>query len=48
MEQSIIYTFVIGVLIGLGVIAMFVWGASTGAFDQSEDAKYILFRDDDD
>jgi cbb3-type cytochrome oxidase maturation protein len=48
MEESIIYTFVISVLIVLGVVAMFFWGVSTGAFEQSEDAKYILFRDDDD
>ena len=48
MEASIIYTFGIGILIGLGVLFMFIWGASTGAFEKTEDAKYILFRDDED
>jgi cbb3-type cytochrome oxidase maturation protein len=46
MEPSLVYTFGIGVLIGLAVLAMFVWGIKSGAFEQSEDAKYIMFRDD--
>jgi cbb3-type cytochrome oxidase maturation protein len=48
MTASIVYTFGIGILIGVAVLMMFIWGASTGAFDHAEDAKYILFRDDDD
>jgi cbb3-type cytochrome oxidase maturation protein len=48
MTASIVYTFGIALLIGLMVMFMFIWGVKTGAFEQSEDAKYILFRDDDD
>ena len=48
MEPSLIYTFGIGVLIGLAVLAMFIWGVREGAFEQTEDAKYVLFRDEDD
>ena len=33
----------------LGSIALlgFLWGVKNGAFDNSEDAKYIVFRDED-
>ncbi len=48
MNESIFYTFVIGGLITISGIAFFIWGAMTGAFEHTEDAKYILFRDDDD
>lgn len=48
MNPSLIYTFVIGLTMGLAVLGFFVWGVSNGAFDSTEDAKYVLFRDDDD
>jgi len=48
MDASIIYTFGIGILIGLAVLFMFIWGATTGAFEKAEDAKYIVFRDEED
>lgn len=48
MNESIFYTFAIGILMSLGALAFFIWGALTGAFEHTEDAKYILFRDDDD
>lgn len=48
MEPSLIYTFGIGILIGIAVLAMFIWGVKAGAFEKVEDAKYVMFRDDDD
>ncbi len=48
MTVSILYMFAIGLMIVLGAIAMFIWGASTGAFDKTEDIKYIVFRDEED
>ena len=34
----------------MGIIALFafLWGVRSGAFDNAEDAKYIVFRDEDD
>lgn len=48
MTASILYTFAIGIAMGVGSLIFFIWGATTGAFDQAEDAKYVIFRDDDD
>jgi len=48
MNAGIFYTFVIGALMGLSGLAFFIWAAMTGAFEHAEDAKYILFREDDD
>jgi cbb3-type cytochrome oxidase maturation protein len=48
ITTSLIYTLGIGVLLGVFILGFFVWGLNSGAFDHSEDAKYILFRDDDD
>ncbi len=48
ITTSLVYTLGIGVLLGVFILGFFVWGLNTGAFDHSEDAKYILFRDDDD
>jgi cbb3-type cytochrome oxidase maturation protein len=47
-DVSLIYTAGIGILLGVFILGFFVWGLNTGAFDHSEDAKYVLFRDDDD
>ena len=46
MNSSVIYTLVIGMLIGLVTLGFFVWGVGTGAFEHTEDAKYVLFRED--
>ena len=34
----------------MGMIALigFLWGVKNGAFENAEDAKYIVFRDEDD
>jgi cbb3-type cytochrome oxidase maturation protein len=48
MEPSLIYTFGIGLLIGFAVLAMFIWGIKVGAMENIEDAKYVMFRDEDD
>ena len=45
---SLIYTLGIGILLGLFFLGFFIWGVHSGAFGHSEDAKYVLFRDDDD
>jgi cbb3-type cytochrome oxidase maturation protein len=47
-DASLIFTLGIGILLGICILGFFVWGLNSGAFDHSEDAKYILFRDDDD
>jgi cbb3-type cytochrome oxidase maturation protein len=47
-DVSLIYTLGIGILLGVFILGFFIWGLNTGAFDHSEDAKYVLFRDDDD
>ncbi len=47
MQASIIYIFGVAIIIALAVLGLFVWGAHSGAFDKTEDAKYVLFRDDD-
>ena len=48
MNPSLIYTFFVGLTMGIAILGFFVWGVSNGAFDSAEDAKYILFRDEDD
>ena len=46
MQAGIIYIFGVAIIIALAVLGLFVWGAHSGAFDKTEDAKYVLFRDD--
>jgi len=37
-----------GASMGLMALFAFLWGVRSGAFDNAEDAKYIVFRDEDD
>ncbi len=46
MQAGIIYIFGVAIIIAIAVLGLFVWGAHSGAFDKTEDAKYVLFRDD--
>jgi len=39
---------VAGASMGLMALFAFLWGVRTGAFDNAEDAKYIVFRDEED
>jgi len=46
--QSIYYLLAAGATMGLVALFAFLWGVRTGAFENAEDAKYIVFRDEDD
>ncbi len=35
-------------LLGVMFFGLFLWGISDGQFKDSEDAKYVIFRNDDD
>jgi cbb3-type cytochrome oxidase maturation protein len=48
MDAGTTYSIVVGVIIGTLVLGVFIWGVAAGAFEHAEDAKYILFRDDED
>ncbi|MDR3709059.1 MAG: cbb3-type cytochrome oxidase assembly protein CcoS [Capsulimonadaceae bacterium] len=48
LDPGTAYAVVVGVIVGTLVLGVFVWGAASGAFEETEDAKYILFRDEDD
>lgn len=37
-----------GATMGLFSLIAFLWGVKSGAFDNAEDAKYIVFRDEED
>ena len=43
---SIYYLLVMGATLGLIALGAFLWGVQTGAFENAEDAKYIVFRDE--
>jgi cbb3-type cytochrome oxidase maturation protein len=45
---SIYYLLVAGATMGLLALFAFLWGVRNGAFENAEDAKYIVFRDEDD
>jgi cbb3-type cytochrome oxidase maturation protein len=46
--ESIYYLLVAGASMGLIALFAFLWGVNQGAFENAEDAKYIVFRDEDD
>jgi cbb3-type cytochrome oxidase maturation protein len=46
--ESIWTLLVAGAAMGLVTLIGFVWGVRNGAFENAEDAKYIVFRDEDD
>jgi len=48
MMQSIGYVLVAGIAMGTIALLGFLWGVKHGAFENAEDAKYIVFRDEDD
>jgi cbb3-type cytochrome oxidase maturation protein len=45
---SIWYLLGAGATMGTLALLAFLWGVKSGAFETAEDAKYIVFRDDDD
>jgi len=45
---SIWYLLVAGATMGIVSLIGFFWGLRTGAFENAEDAKYIVFRDEED
>lgn len=46
--QSIGYVLLAGMAMGTLALVMFLWGVKNGAFENAEDAKYIVFRDEED
>lgn len=48
MMQSIGYVLLAGIAMGTMALLGFLWGVKHGAFENAEDAKYIVFRDEDD
>ncbi len=46
--ESIWYLLVAGATMGTIALVAFLWGVRSGAFENAEDAKYIVFRDEDD
>lgn len=45
---SIWYLLGAGATMGMLALLMFLWGVRSGAFENAEDAKYIVFRDEED
>ena len=45
---SIWYMLAAGATMGTIALLAFLWGVKSGAFENAEDAKYIVFRDEDD
>lgn len=48
MDSTTWYLIASGAVMGLFALAAFLWGVNNGAFENAEDIKYIVFRDDDD
>lgn len=48
LMESIWYLLVAGATMGTIALVAFLWGVRNGAFENAEDAKYIVFRDEDD
>ncbi len=45
---SIWFLLAMGGTMGVAALIAFLWGVKSGAFENAEDAKYIVFRDEDD
>ena len=45
---SIWFLLAMGGTMGVAALLAFLWGVKSGAFENAEDAKYIVFRDEDD
>lgn len=48
MAKDIWYLLATGATMGLAALGAFLWSIKHGLFEGSEDAKYIVFRDEDD
>lgn len=46
--QSIGFVLLAGMAMGTIALLGFLWGVKHGAFENAEDAKYIVFRDEED
>ena len=46
--NSIWYLLAAGATMGTVALFAFLWGVKNGAFENAEDAKYIVFRDEED
>ena len=45
--QSVWTLLFAGATMGIAALLFFLWGVKVGAFENAEDAKYIVFRDED-
>ena len=48
MTSSIWLLLATGAVMGMGALAAFLWAVKNGIFENSEDIKYTVFRDEDD
>ena len=46
--ESIWTLLIAGGTMGMIALIFFLWGVKNGAFENAEDAKYIVFRDEED
>ncbi len=45
---SVWFLLAMGGTMGVAALLAFLWGVKNGAFENAEDAKYIVFRDEED
>jgi cbb3-type cytochrome oxidase maturation protein len=48
MLSSVWSLLIAGATMGMVALIAFLWGVKNGVFENAEDAKYIVFRDEDD
>ena|GEM_PF-1051573 len=48
MTSSVWSLLIAGGTMGMVALIAFLWGVKNGVFENAEDAKYIVFRDEDD
>ncbi len=48
MSSSVWSLLIAGGTMGMVALFAFLWGVKNGVFENAEDAKYIVFRDEDD
>jgi cbb3-type cytochrome oxidase maturation protein len=48
MLSSVWSLLIAGGTMGMVALIAFLWGVKNGVFENAEDAKYIVFRDEDD
>ena len=47
MLSSVWSLLIAGATMGMVALLAFLWGVKNGVFENAEDAKYVIFRDED-